>query len=208
MTGRCGSGSVRMWVDACYVAVVVTVMFHCWWRKCGRAPWRRVKAQEACATFFCSKSFGPALKKSHDQCWFYCWFEINRKIPRHRSLLLPHSNHWPLRFFFSLLNYLQLDDVGTRKSTSMLLSGCHHTSPTQTQLDEIVSRLQVRFLLPSLEQRWLTVSIYDSSERELGHLRHFGHHYWTLIVTRISNRATWKQKTWPVSRCVGGTASG
>ena len=60
---------------------------------------------------------------------------------------------WSKVFFFSLLNYLQLDDVGTRKSTSTLLSGCHHTSPTQTQLDEIVSWLQVRFLLPSLAQR-------------------------------------------------------
>ena len=111
---------------------------------------------------------------------------------------------WSKGFFFLYLLTIRR----RRKSTSTLLSGCHHTSPTQTQLDEIVSRLQVRFLLPSLAQRWLTVSIYDSSERELGYLRHFGHRYWTLIVTRISNRAMWKQKTWPVSRCVGGTGRG
>ena len=50
LTGRCGSGSVRMWVDACYVAVIVTVTFHLM-----KEVWestRRVKAQEACATFF------------------------------------------------------------------------------------------------------------------------------------------------------------
>ena len=84
-----------------------------------------------------------------------------------------------------------------------------HHHQLKTQLDEIVSQLQVQFLLPSLAQWLLTVSIYDSSEREyksqLGHLRHFSHHYWTLIVTRISNRAMWKQKMWPASRCGGGT---